>query len=89
MIVGQYTDNGDVNINPHLHVNRKHLSIQGCWGSDFSHVYRAVSVLARFGDRVPWDGLVSRAYSLDEVNEALDDVEARRVVKAVIVPGRT
>jgi len=89
VIVGQYTDNGDVNINPHLHVNRKHLSIQGCWGSDFSHVYRAVSVLARFGDRVPWDGLVSRAYSLDEVNEALDDVEARRVVKAVIVPGRT
>jgi L-iditol 2-dehydrogenase len=87
VIVGQYTDNGDVEINPHRHVNRKHATIQGCWGSDFSHVYRAAAVLARFGHRVPWDELVSRSYSLDEVSQALDDVEARRVVKAVIVPG--
>lgn len=86
VIVGQYTDHGSVEINPHFHVNRKHLTIHGCWGSDFSHLHRAVAVLARFGSRYAWDGLVTRRYGLDEADTALGDVERRRVVKAVIVP---
>jgi L-iditol 2-dehydrogenase len=86
VIVGQYTDNGDVELNPHQHINRKHLTIQGCWGSDLSHIYRGVEALARFGDRYPWPAMISRRYGLDEVNEALADVEARRVVKALILP---
>lgn len=86
VIVGQYTDTGDVVLNPHRHINRKHLTIQGCWGSEAAHVYRAVALLARFGRRLPWQSLISRVYSLDETDEALDDVEARRVVKAVIRP---
>src|SRR5262249_39916374 len=84
VIVGQYTDNGDVSLNPHLHVNRKHLEVRGCWGSDFSHVYRAMQIMARFGSRVDWTRFISRHYSLQEVETALRDVEARRVVKAVI-----
>ncbi len=86
VIVGQYTDNGPVELNPHAHINRKHLTMQGCWGSDLSHIYRGANALARFGARFPWTGLISRRYALSEVNEALADVEARRVVKAVIVP---
>ena len=86
VLVGQYTDNGDVPINPHHHINRKHLEIRGCWGSDLSHIWRSMEVLARFGDRYPWDSLVTRRYSLEQAGEALADVEARRVVKAVIVP---
>ena len=30
VVVGQYTDNGEVTINPHLDVNRKHLDVRGC-----------------------------------------------------------
>ncbi len=86
VIVGQYTDNGVVEINPHLHINKKHLEIRGCWGSDLSHVWRAMELLARFRDRFPWKSLISRRYSLREAQEALEDVEARRVVKAVIEP---
>jgi len=86
VIVGQYTDHGDVAINPHLHINKKHLEIRGCWGSDFSHVYRAMEILARFGRRIDWSALISRRYGLEEVGQALADVEAQRVVKAVIVP---
>jgi threonine dehydrogenase-like Zn-dependent dehydrogenase len=40
VVVGQYTDAGPVEINPHWDINRKHLEIRGCWGSDFSHFYR-------------------------------------------------
>jgi L-iditol 2-dehydrogenase len=86
VIVGQYTDNGDTSLNAHTDINRKHLEIRGCWGSDLSHVWRAMEVLARTRDRFPWHSLISRRYGLDEANEALSDVEARRVVKAVIAP---
>ena len=86
VVVGQYTDNGDVEINPHRDINRKHLDIRGCWGSDLSHVWRAMDVLARFGGRYDWTGLISRRYTLEQAGQALADVEARRVVKALIVP---
>jgi L-iditol 2-dehydrogenase len=86
VIVGQYTDHGDISLNPHLHINKKHLEIRGCWGSDFSHVSRAMQVLSRFSSRADWSALISRKYGLHEVEQALRDVEARRVVKAVIVP---
>lgn len=86
VIVGQYTDNGNVELNPHLHINKKHLEIRGCWGSDFSHVYRAMEIMARFNSRIHWEMLISRRYRLEEVEQALRDVEARRVVKAVIQP---
>lgn len=87
VVVGQYTDNGSVEINPHWDINRKHLDIRGCWGSDLSHVWRAMDVLARFGGRFDWTSLISRRFRLDEAGEALAAVESRHVVKALIVPG--
>jgi threonine dehydrogenase-like Zn-dependent dehydrogenase len=87
VVVGQYTDAGEISINPHTEINKKHLEVRGCWGSDFSHFYRMVGVLARHGDRVGWERMISRSYGLDEMNDALDDVAAGRVVKAVVKPG--
>jgi threonine dehydrogenase-like Zn-dependent dehydrogenase len=86
VIVGQYTDNGDVALNPHLHINRKHLEVRGCWGSDFSHVWRAMEVLSRFGRRMDWSTLITHRYALDQVGQALTEVEALRTVKAIILP---
>ncbi|MDQ2798927.1 MAG: zinc-binding dehydrogenase [Armatimonadota bacterium] len=86
VVVGQYTDNGSAEINPHLDINRKHLEIRGCWGVDLSHIWRAMEALARFGDRFPWTALISRRYGLDEAGDALAAVESRQVVKALIVP---
>lgn len=86
VVCGHYTDNGDIRLHPHFHINRKHVEVRGCWGSDFSHVYRAVAVAARHGDRVPWRELVTRRYALDEAAAALAAVERREVTKAVIVP---
>jgi threonine dehydrogenase-like Zn-dependent dehydrogenase len=86
VVVGQYTDAGPVEINPHWDVNRKHLEIRGCWGSDFSHFYRGIQVLAKHGDRFPYEDFVTRVYGLEEMNQALEDVERLRVVKAVVQP---
>ena len=86
IVVGQYTDAGPAEFNPHLDLNRKHLDVRGCWGSDVSHVYRAVQVLARYHTRFPWSEFISGRYNLDRAQEALEDVAAQRVVKALIVP---
>lgn len=86
VVVGQYTDTGSATFNPHLDLNRKHLDVRGCWGSDVGHVYRSVRVMDRYADRFPWTDLISAVYSLDRAQEALDDVAAQRVVKALIVP---
>ena len=86
IVVGQYTDHGDTPINPHRQINRKHVTIRGCWGSDYSHFHRAVAIAARFGDQVPWRELAHRRFSLSQAGDALAAVERRDVVKAVIVP---
>jgi threonine dehydrogenase-like Zn-dependent dehydrogenase len=85
IVVGQYSDNGPAEINPHSDINRRHLTLQGCWGVDFSHVYRAMEALARFGDRFAWTDIISARYSLADAGAALAAVESREVVKALIV----
>lgn len=87
VVAGQYTDAGEVTINPHWQINRKHLCVVGCWGIDFSHLYRSVRLLARFADALPWLRVISKVYPLEQAAVALADVEDRRVIKAVISPG--
>jgi L-iditol 2-dehydrogenase len=86
VIVGQYTDLGDIPLNPHLDINRKHLEVRGSWGSDFSHFWRGLRVVEKHGERFQWERFTSRSYSLQEANQALDDVEHYRTVKALIDP---
>jgi threonine dehydrogenase-like Zn-dependent dehydrogenase len=86
VIAGQYTNAGDVTINPHLAINRKHVEIRGCWGCDYSHVHRALQVLAHQGQQLPWANSITARFGLDQANEALAAVANRDVVKALIVP---
>jgi L-iditol 2-dehydrogenase len=86
VVCGQYTDRGSTSINPHLQINKKHVEIRGCWGSDFSHFYRALELVARFGSKVPWIDLAEKHYALDEANDALDAVASQQVIKAIITP---
>jgi L-iditol 2-dehydrogenase len=86
VICGHYTDNGPVEIHPHWQINRKHVEIRGCWGSQYHHFYRAVQLASRFGDRVPWNEMVSGRYDLTHAADALAAVESRSALKALIVP---
>ncbi len=84
VVVGQYADLGDVPINPHRQINRRHVTIRGCWGSDYSHFHRGVALAARLGEQVPWRDLAGNRFRLEEAGSALAAVEAREVIKAVI-----
>src|SRR5436309_9421065 len=92
VIVGQYTDHGPVSteaaFNPHLDLNKKHLDVRGCWGSDFSHFYRGVQIVSDPDRSAPWAKLRTKLsrYHLENANEALADVAEGRVLKALIEP---
>src|SRR5436190_3197473 len=104
VIVGQYTDHGPVSneaaFNPHLDLNKKHLDVRGCWGSDFSHFYRAAQIINYLAVRTsanqgaqsevlsPWAMLQPKLahYTLNQANEALAAVASGSVLKALIEP---
>lgn len=88
VVVGQYTDHGATSFNPHLDLNKKHLDVRGCWGSDFSHFYRAAQIVSDPARAKPWVALAEKLsrYNLSQANEALADVASGSVLKALIVP---
>jgi threonine dehydrogenase-like Zn-dependent dehydrogenase len=86
VVVGQYTDGGDATINPHRHINRKHATVLGCWGYEFSHFHRALALMERHRERFRWRELITRTYPLESAGQALADMEALAVVKALIRP---
>ena len=75
VIAGHYTDVGPSTINAHQHINRKHLEIRGCWGSESRHFLEAIAILEAHGD-VPWRDIGARTYPL-----ALSERGARRMPK--------
>ncbi len=88
VIAGHYTDAGPSQVNAHQQINRKHLEIRGCWGSEAGHFLRALTVLERHAGRVPFHAIGARVYPLDRLNEALADAEAMRLPKALVDPRR-
>jgi L-iditol 2-dehydrogenase len=85
VVAGHYTDVGASSINAHQHINRKHLEIRGCWGSESRHFLEALTILAEHGE-IPWRAIGARTYPLASLNQALEDAEAMRITKALVDP---
>ena len=86
VIAGHYTDAGPSAINAHQQINRRHLEIRGCWGSEVGHFVRALRVLERHHRAVPWRSIGAATYALNDINRALADAEAMRLPKALVQP---
>jgi L-iditol 2-dehydrogenase len=86
VIAGHYTDAGPSSINAHTQINRKHLEVRGCWGSEAGHFIRALAILAQHAHQVPWRAIGARVYPITRLNEALADAEAMRLPKALVNP---
>jgi threonine dehydrogenase-like Zn-dependent dehydrogenase len=88
VIAGHYTNAGPSTINVHEQINRKHLEIRGCWGSEPTHFVRALQILEQHASKIPWRKIGAKVYALDELNEALADAGAMRLPKALVAPHR-
>jgi len=88
VIAGHYTNAGDSTINAHEHINRKHLDIRGCWGSEVGHFLRALRVLERYANEVPWSAIGAKTYGLSEISDALAAAGALKIPKALVDPWR-
>jgi L-iditol 2-dehydrogenase len=86
VIAGHYTNAGASSINAHERINRKHLEIRGCWGSEAGHFLRALTVLDMHARTVPFRDIGARVYPMSEINAALADAEAMRLPKALVDP---
>jgi D-arabinose 1-dehydrogenase-like Zn-dependent alcohol dehydrogenase len=86
VIAGHYTDAGPAAVNVHQQINRKHLEIRGCWGSEAGHFVRGLAILERYAAEVPWREIGGRTYPLTALNTALADAEAMRITKALVDP---
>jgi L-iditol 2-dehydrogenase len=86
VVLGQYTDHGEIAFNPHRDLNQKHLEVLGCWGSDYSHFHRAVQLAGHPRLGAPWRALPVREFALADVGAALELVASGEVVKALVRP---
>lgn len=86
VVAGHYTNAGPSEVNVHEAINRKHLEIRGCWGSEPGHFLRALTLLERFGSTVPFEAIGERTYPLARLDAALADAEAMRITKALVDP---
>ena len=86
VIAGHYTDAGTSTISAHRHINRKHLDLRGCWGSEVRHFATALDLLQRHAATVPWARIGATAFGLGELNEALGQAEALAFTKALVAP---
>ena len=89
VIAGHYTNAGDSTINAHEHINRKHLDIRGCWGSEAGHFLRALRVLERYGREVPWARIGARTFGLGEINRRWNWRAPSRSRRRSSIPGGT
>lgn len=87
LVLGQYTDHGPTPLNPHL-VTRKQLRVLGSWALSGADVVDFVVSLPQLSERFDLARLVT-PYPLEAVNDALNDVKAGRVTKAVLAPAQS
>jgi threonine dehydrogenase-like Zn-dependent dehydrogenase len=86
VIAGHYTDVGTSTISAHRHINRKHLDVRGCWGSEIRHFATALDLLARHGATVPWQRIGATTFGLGQLTDALRQAEALAFTKALVAP---
>ncbi|MFF9348230.1 zinc-binding dehydrogenase [Streptomyces sp. NPDC014734] len=84
LVVGQYTDRGEIDINPHQLVHRQ-LSLLGSWGFTGAHLVAYVNLLPALTARFDLKCLVTE-FPMADCETALRHVGAGTVLKAVLRP---
>ncbi len=82
LVLGHYTDKGTIPINPHV-ITKKELTVTGSWAFAEVHYVKYVESLPEIKKKFDLSKLIS-AFSLEDVNEAVEKVRKGEVIKAVL-----
>jgi len=85
LVVGQSAGDKTVVVAPAL-IMMKHLEVIGSISATIPHFHKGIQFVMKHRDKYPFADIVSNQYSLEQANEAIASVEAKREIKAVIVP---
>jgi len=86
-LVGFGTPVGDIAFPPFEMVVRKNVRVQGVWVSDVRHTLQAVSLVRQRQEA--FSRLVTHRFALGDATRALEAVEQRKAMKAVLLPSLT
>ena len=62
----------------------KQAVVLGCGLADINHYYKALKFVERYRDKYPLDKIITRSYSLEEIDLALDNMKKGLDIKGVI-----
>ena len=88
--IGNFTDNGEVEINPFKHIVAKSSTIYGAWGSYPKHFVRGLRMIE--AEPELYENLVTHEVKLEQVEEVMEALtskfyyEGRDVLKAIVKP---
>ena len=81
---GVATPIGEVPVSFYEDVARKNVRVQGIWVNDTSHLCQSVKLV--LSKKYPFERLITHKFKLEEATEALKTVDARKAMKAVLMP---
>jgi L-iditol 2-dehydrogenase len=81
--LGHYTNPGPVLINPHVICN-KDMDILGSWAYPPTQFATALELMRQSVDSLPLNKIITNKYKINEVQQAVDDVKARKGIKMAI-----
>ncbi len=83
-LVGFGTPMGELPLWPFEDLVRRNVRLQGVWVSNVRHTLRAISLVRQYPDALR--ALVTHRYPLTQATHALEQVEQRETMKAVLLP---
>jgi threonine dehydrogenase-like Zn-dependent dehydrogenase len=82
--IGMSQPAGEIPFDGYQSLTRRNLRLQGVWVSDTSHVYRAMRMVLE--NPALFAKLVTHRFPLSQANEALQTLDRKEAVKAVLIP---
>ncbi len=83
-IPGIATPVGESKVKLFEQIARQNVRLQGVWVSDTSHLLRAIQLI--LSGRYPFARFITHRFPLEKATAALETVERREAMKAVLVP---
>jgi L-iditol 2-dehydrogenase len=84
--MGNFADTGEVSMNIHRHVCSKNIRLIGITNHPSTGYGPALTLLQRYGDRYPFDEMVSHEFGLDDVDAAMRTSMSLESLKVAMVP---